>query len=45
MNGFVSKNTFEDVFFDEDAFRQLAIDLSNESIANLRSELDILKDK
>ena len=44
MVGYFIKNRSIDDLLDEAHFRQLAIDLSNESIANFRKELDKMKD-
>lgn len=45
MLKYVSENDSDDTIYDEEYFRQRAIDLSNESIANLRRELDEMKEK
>ena len=44
MSRYISDNVLDDGLFDENHFMQLAIDLSNESIANLRRELDQMKE-
>ena len=44
MMGYISDNNSNEGLFDEEYFRQLAIELSSESIANLRKELDEMKD-
>lgn len=41
---YVSNNISEDIVYDDEYFRQLAIELSNESIANLRRDLDEMKE-
>lgn len=44
MVKFFTNDNPSDEFFDEIKFRNLAIKLSNQSIANLRKELDEMRD-
>lgn len=44
MLKYVSENVSNDIVYDDEYFKQRAIELSNESIANLRRELDEMRE-